>query len=540
MAPAARRPRPWSRALLVATLFATQVTNYFLRTTFSVAIEGANGIAAQNGWGDAEKGLALSAFFYGYICQWAVGMLMARIGARRTLVASMALQACLSLAFPWCSGSLALVMVARALDGVLQGAFYPALGMTTAAWFDGGSRGRAYAAADCGNSVGAVLAMTGTPLLMASGGWPLTFVVGGCASALVAVAAAAFIRDRPPPPVGVVAEDDDALHAAPRTAPIVADGVQADRVGGDGGALSRTHVGPLAATGRPLAEVSGTRACKQRTLVSSGRGAWTAVLCSRNVLFLCPTFFCETYTWYVFLTFLPLYCEHMLGFSLVHGGSIAAAPYLACVIGVNMWAALADCCIRNRTLRPGSVRKLFCAIGLLAPSAMLALLAAPAVFHDIVLSRAAVVAIIISANFVYSANGGGGARPAALEMAPPEVTGVIIGFANAFGNVAGIVAPILTGWMLQRGACPLDHRTNASSTANAEQHAPSHTASSVAISPECTEAWAGVWATSAALLALGATLFVAGTRLQTHPAQGPLHEHATGRIANGSAARDRE
>ena len=455
-----RRAHNSQRVLGLLTLFLTQVTNYFLRTALSVAIDGDDGIAAEMGWDDADKGLALSAFFYGYVLQFVPGWLTVRFGPRRVLATALLVQAALTFALPMCirTRSLAVVMWARALDGVMQGAFYPSLSQTIPQWYDGRGRSRAYAIADCGNSVGAVIAMVLAPQIMQTWGWPRVFEVGAMASLAIALGVACLLPGQLASGGGVSVQVD---ASAVRTLA----GVTDDE--------------PNAAT-----------AC--RTPLSA-----RAILCRRKVLLLGPVFFCETYAWYVFLTFLPLYCSNQLGFSPMHSGVAAALPYVALVIGQNGWATLADGLIsRSISRRPlrarTHVRKLFEIAGGGSCALLLGFLA----LGGGTLSSDEVVAVVTSANFAYSASGGGGARLLPLDEYP-GVEGLVMGYANAVGNTAGILAPLVTGELLQQAGCPQDRPAANGSLPFAPPH----------ISPACREAWTAVWGLSAGWLAAGVLLF---------------------------------
>ena len=73
-----------------------------------------------------------------------------------------------------------------------------------------------------------------------------------------------------------------------------------------------------------------------------------------------------------------------------------------------------------------------------------------------------------------------------------------MGYGNAVGNIAGILAPVVTGVELQKGGCPVDTPpTNAS------------TPPPPPISAGCRDAWAAVWSISAGWLVAGALIFTA-------------------------------
>ena len=304
IAPPARSGKS-HKIFIVLALLSIQTINYILRTALSVALDGHHGIGAELGWDDADKGTLLSAFFYGYVLQFIPGTLASRVGARPVLTIATALQTVLALTFPWCvrSRSLALASMSRALLGLVQGAYYSSSAQVIGQWFADDEISRAYSATDCGNSIGATLAMLGAPLLMEAAGWASIFWASGVASGVVTLIVAIVVRNPPP----------DADAAATRAAeaeamPVESVGPDALHRVWDSGASSvpwgsggsgSSSVQALSEVALPPPPSKGPPPPSVLTVLSTGR-----------VLLLGPVWFLETWSWYIFLTFLPLYCQY--------------------------------------------------------------------------------------------------------------------------------------------------------------------------------------------------------------------------------------
>jgi ACS family D-galactonate transporter-like MFS transporter len=213
----------------------------------------------------------------------------------------------------------------------------------------------------------------------------------------------------------------------------------------------------LSAVGwRPLFIITGLGACiwifpwlvlvprdatpRPTPAVRRSRVAWR-VLLQRPTLWgiTCGAFF-YSYFWYYCLTWLPSYLVMARGFSFLKMGAFTAAPFLGTALISMLSGRVADRLIA-RFGQPILVRKIFVVSGFLLGSSILLLLAlksAPAVLAVLMLSLMGIG--IASANYW------------ALTQAasPVSMIGRVIGCQNTVANLAGICAPILTGFLVDR------------------------------------------------------------------------------------------
>jgi len=432
-----------TRLTTVLVLCAANATMYINRVNLSVAIDGPQGMAAQYGWQDTEKGWILSSFFYGYVpFQFFTGWLACRFGPRRVLLTGFAAQAVLSFTFPSIvhTGSVPLVVTARIALGLAQATLVPSEMATLAAWLPEPESSRGYSMADCGSSLGTAVTLVIAPVLVSAGGWESVF----WGSAVVACTWMALCYWL--------------LHDNPGSHPTI----------------SRKELLYLAQN-RPHGNGSGQREAKV---------PWRGIFGRSEVLCLAVVFFAGNYAWYVFLTFLPQYLYNQLHFSMKNGGVLGMLPYISIVAGQLVFSTVADILIARR---PGSVtliRKVIHSVSCLVPAGLLIL-----AVHT---TEADLVVALIAASYFFNGAGNGGAWVVPLQLST-AYAGIIEGFANGIGNSAGMVAPVLTGVILDHGGCP---------RANSTELAPPP------ITPECHRAWTEVFYICAAVWIGGAAVFV--------------------------------
>ncbi len=154
----------------------------------------------------------------------------------------------------------------------------------------------------------------------------------------------------------------------------------------------------------------------------------------------CAGLFCTNYVSYVLITWLPFYLMRERNFSMREMAQIGGAAYLfgAC-------SAIASGWLSDRWIAAGAtptfVRKLFTGGGIALSGTMLAL--------SVIAPRGyCIAAIILSIGWfgVSSSN----VWAITQTLAGPKAAGRWTGFQNGVGNLAGVVAPALTGYVLQR------------------------------------------------------------------------------------------
>lgn len=150
--------------------------------------------------------------------------------------------------------------------------------------------------------------------------------------------------------------------------------------------------------------------------------------------------FFYSYFWYYCLTWLPSYLMMARGFSFVKMGTYTAAPLMLMAL-VSMTAARAGDRLIGRFGRPIFIRKLFVVGGFLLGTSILLLIPLQS-------SAGALIAMMLSLVGI----GFAAANYWALTQAvsPPAMVGRVVGCQNTVANVAGICAPMLTGFLVDR------------------------------------------------------------------------------------------
>lgn len=163
------------------------------------------------------------------------------------------------------------------------------------------------------------------------------------------------------------------------------------------------------------------------------------LLTNRNLIGICLGFFCFDYYWYLFVTWLPDYLVTVRHLTILRAGLFSSLPYFVFGASEPLGGWIADRLIaygwsETRT-RKGIVTLAF----------LCGLLLIPASRVD---NANAAVALIAGASMVGLATGN---LIVILQCcAPPEDVGLWTGFENFAGNLAGVLAPLLTGFLISR------------------------------------------------------------------------------------------
>jgi len=164
-----------------------------------------------------------------------------------------------------------------------------------------------------------------------------------------------------------------------------------------------------------------------------------ALLRNRNLTGICLGFFCFDYYWYLLVTWLFDYLQTVRHLSIMRAGIYSVLPFLVFGVSEPIGGWIADRFIRagwdeTRT-RKGIVTVAFTTGLLLIPAARVA-------------SVDAAIALVIGGSLVGLAT----ANVIVILQccAPPEEVGVWTGFENFSGNIAGVIAPLLTGFLISR------------------------------------------------------------------------------------------
>ena len=172
----------------------------------------------------------------------------------------------------------------------------------------------------------------------------------------------------------------------------------------------------------------------------SARRPWPWRLVMSNPAFwaVSLSIFLSSYFWYFVLTWVPAYLTMSRGFSTIEMGRVLSTP-LFIMAGLNIAAgSIAD----RLAARSGSVfriRILFAATGYIFAAAILLLLVLP--------GRGVVFPILLVS---MCATGIGNTNYWAMSQhaPPPDMVGRTIGYLNTISQIAGGMAPLITGWIL--------------------------------------------------------------------------------------------
>ena len=167
---------------------------------------------------------------------------------------------------------------------------------------------------------------------------------------------------------------------------------------------------------------------------------WRELLRRRAVWGTCAGLCGANYAWYFILSWLPSYLVRERHFSLSSVAIWGALPYLCMAVSSLTCGMLADRLIS----RGGSavrVRRGFLVTGLLLTAVCLPTVLLPRVEFAVGGLCLACLVFGIYASNLFSLT---------QTLAGPEAAGRWTGLQNACGNLAGIVSPILTGWIVGR------------------------------------------------------------------------------------------
>jgi MFS family permease len=165
-----------------------------------------------------------------------------------------------------------------------------------------------------------------------------------------------------------------------------------------------------------------------------------AILLERSAWFTAFGLFCGNYYWYFLITWLPAYLEKERHFPKAKMALFGWLPFVAISISCVFSGWLSDRLIA-RGNSPTSVRKTFAGLGLTGATFLIpVVIVKDPTFSMAVLTLACLFFGIYTSNLFAITQ----------TLAGPAAAGKWTSFQNGFGNLAGVVAPILTGFVVDR------------------------------------------------------------------------------------------
>jgi len=154
----------------------------------------------------------------------------------------------------------------------------------------------------------------------------------------------------------------------------------------------------------------------------------------------CGGLFCSNYVSYFFITWMPFYLLRERHFSMAKMGIVAGASYLAAAASAAVSGRLADRWITSGAT-PTRVRKAFTGGGLVCTAVFLILC--------VLSPPGPSIAMLMGVTTCWAACGSN-LWAITQTVAGPSAAGRWTGLQNCMGNLAGVVAPAITGYVLDR------------------------------------------------------------------------------------------
>lgn len=335
---------------------------------------------------DDKMGYLLSAWNWSYTGALLVsGQIVDRFGPWVSLGGGSLIWGLATLALPLGIGFASLFFL-RVLFGVGQGVTVPSIATSVSRIFSPKERTTAIAIAFSGNNVGTAIAVPVSAYLLSHFGWQSIFYCIGAASLLLTVAWFVFFPEK--------------------------------RIG-----KRLAEAGLTGATSSPEPEISWGSLFRYRS-------TWGIAFGQMGYL----------YTYYFFVTWLPSYFIRDRQMTLLRTGIYASLPFWAGMIGTLFGGWLGDYLIRRGTTATVS-RKSIIGFGLSGA----AVLVVAAAFAEQALLAVALITLGVGCLRLAT----GSANSLAIDLAPRTVVGSLTAIQNFFGNVGGLLAPIVTGYLLQ-------------------------------------------------------------------------------------------
>ncbi|KAK3853415.1 hypothetical protein Pcinc_040040 [Petrolisthes cinctipes] len=349
-------------------------------------------------WDSWTQGLVLGAFFWGYASTNLLGGIASEyFGGKVVLAGGILLSSVCSLVSPVSvRASYKVFIVVRVLMGAGQGVSFPALNTLLATWYLPMERSKFTTIVLSGFQIGTVIGMLGTGWLSSTGwGWTSSFYVFGVLGVVWVVLWMGVVTERP--------------EEHPRLRP--------------------HHLHKLK---------EHQHSVKQAERVAIPWGKVFTSLPFWGLLLMCPG---NDFGFYTMLTELPTYLHDVQHYDLTSNGFLSALPYLLMWLWSLGWAALMDFLGRRGHISILNVRKLSTAVAIYGPMCGLVICAGLRCAPTVV-----VVVLCLTGMLNGSVNSGYLCSPQDLA---PNLAGTLFGVTNTLGALSGILAPTVTGFILQ-------------------------------------------------------------------------------------------
>ncbi|MCY0389040.1 MFS transporter [Robbsia sp. Bb-Pol-6] len=401
---------------ILLMIFIITTFNYADRATLSVT---GTAMRAELGFNAIQMGYIFSAFSWAYVlAQLPSGSLLDRFGARRVYAASIFLWSLFTLlqstvgTIGSAAAAVTSLFALRFAMGAAEAPAFPANAKVVASWFPTAERGTASAIF---NSAQYFAAVVFTPLmawLTHAYGWHHVYVVMGIAGLILALTWLKVMKN-------------PADHAGVNAAELA-------HIEQGGGLVQRRDE---QRDGKP--ETAAATPAVAETPKANGWFTVRQLLSNRMLLGVYLAQYCINVLTYFFLTWFPIYLMQARGMTILHAGLVASLPAICGFTGGVLGGLFSDMLIR-RGHSLTIARKVPIVGGML--------LSVSIIGCNYVDTDWVVVALMSLAFFGKGIGALGWAVVA--DTSPKEAIGLSGSIFNMFGNVAGIVTPIVIGYLV--------------------------------------------------------------------------------------------
>jgi ACS family glucarate transporter-like MFS transporter len=399
--PAARRTNV--RWQIIVLLFIVTTIAYADRATFSIAGASAS---KEMGLSPVAMGYILSAFAWAYVLgQIPGGALLDKFGSKRIYGAAIAIWSVFTVAQGLTVGligatAVVVLFALRFLVGLAEAPSFPGNARIVAAWFPKSERGTASAIFNSAQYFSLVAFAPLMGWIAHSFQWRWVFVVMGCFGF---AAAAVFMRF---------------IHSPSRHPKVNAAEIAYIE---DGGGLVRMD--------------------EEAMVAAPSLFTWANVrqlLTSRMMIGIYLAQYCINVLTYFFVTWFPIYLVKERGLNIMEAGFAAVAPALCGFIGGVLGGYISDLLLK-RTGSTTFARKAPILIGMLLASLIISC---------VYIEQEWLIVTMMAVSFFGKGVASLGWAVVS-DTAPPSLAGVTGGVFNTFGNIAGIVTPIVIGYIVE-------------------------------------------------------------------------------------------
>lgn len=379
-----------TRYSVILLCFAATFVCYIDRVNISVAIIP---MAEQFQWDLETQGIILSSFYVGYLMMQIMGGFLAdRFGGKIVLGLGVLIWSFFTIVTPWAafSGMVGL-LAARVGMGLGEAVTFPSVYSLVTRWFPVHEKAKAVAFNASGIPIGTVFALVVTPIIVTELGWEWAFYLFGLVGVFWYIAWHLVVTN------------------TPETHPRIS-AVEAQFIAANAPAAGAVEAPPM------------------RQFLRN-KALWAIIVAH----------FCNNWTLYVILSWLPKYVNDDLGVPFASVGLIAMLPHITSFLCLNIAGNIAD-----RLIQRGNsvtyVRKLMQSIGFGGLATCLFLITT---VNDVWSAIG-----LLCLGKLFGAAGIGGHSVNHMDIGP-KYAGTLLGITNTFATLPGIVAVYVTGYILE-------------------------------------------------------------------------------------------